>query len=108
MPTLVFEWASRKARASSTSQRNTFVNATPSLKRSAGETNPQRLPRALVQLKSDSVQVGLGEWRQIGLPREVLSKKAIRVLICASLPGTLRITEIHLDVSCDRELLVPS
>ena len=26
--------------ASSTSQRNTFVNATPSLKRSAGETNP--------------------------------------------------------------------
>ena len=30
----------KKAVASSTSQRNTFVDATPSLKRSAGETNP--------------------------------------------------------------------
>ena len=30
----------KKVIASSTSQCNTFVNATPSLKRSAGETNP--------------------------------------------------------------------
>ena len=38
-PEQISGWLKREY-ASSTSQRNTFVNATPSLKRSAGETNP--------------------------------------------------------------------
>ncbi len=40
----------------STSQRNTLIEAF------CGRCKVQRLPRALVQLQSDPVQIGLGEW----------------------------------------------
>ena len=52
----------------------------------------QGLSRALIEPQSNAIEVGLGEAREIGSSREVLSQQAVGVLIAATLPWTARIT----------------
>ena len=59
----------------------------------------QGLSRALIErLRSNAIEVGLGEAREIGSSREVLSQQAVGVLVAATLPWTARITEVNLHV----------
>jgi hypothetical protein len=66
----------------------------------------QGLARALIEPQSDRVEVGLGEAREIGCSREVLSQQAVGVLVAAALPGTAWIAEVNLHVGGNREALV--
>ena len=50
--------------------------------------------------------IGLGEAREIGSSREVLSQQAVGVLVAATLPWTARITEVNLHVGDNREAFV--
>src|SRR3954470_20611832 len=65
----------------------------------------QGLSRALIEPQSNAIEVGLGEAREIGSSREVLSQQAVGVLVAAALPWTARITEINLHVGGNREAL---
>ena len=56
----------------------------------------QGLSRALIEPQSNAIEVGLGEAREIGSSREVLSQQAVGVLVAATLPWTARITEVNL------------
>src|SRR5262245_6731400 len=56
----------------------------------------QGLSRALIEPQSNGIEVGLGEAREIGSSREVLSQQAVGVLVAATLPWTARITEVNL------------
>src|SRR5262249_10220921 len=51
----------------------------------------QGLSRALIEPQSNAIEVGLGEAREIGSSREVLSQQAVGVLVAATLPWTARI-----------------
>jgi len=44
--------------------------------------------------------------RQVHAFREVLPKKSIDLLVRTALPGMLRIIEVHVDISRQREVLV--
>src|SRR5262249_24431995 len=66
----------------------------------------QGLSRALIEPQSNAIEVGLGEAREIGSSREVLSQQAVGVLVAATLPWTARITEVNLHVGCNREAFV--
>src|SRR5262245_61917723 len=66
----------------------------------------QGLSRALIEPQSNGIEVGLGEAREIGSSREVLSQQAVGVLVTATLPWTARITEVNLHVSGNREAFV--
>src|SRR5580704_6095778 len=66
----------------------------------------QGLSRALIEPQGDRVEVGLGEVREIGSFREVLSQQAVGVLVAAALPGTAWIAEVNLHVGGNRESLV--
>src|SRR5262249_46803276 len=55
----------------------------------------QGLSRALIEPQSNAIEVGLGEAREIGSSREVLSQQAVGVLVAATLPWTARITEVN-------------
>ena len=66
----------------------------------------QSFPRAFVELPCDLVEVGLGIAGQVGFLREVLSQQSIRVFVGAALPGTLRITEVDVDLGGYREVFV--
>src|SRR5437879_13892917 len=66
----------------------------------------QGLSRALIQPQSNAIEVGLGEAREIGSSREVLSQQAVGVLVAATLPWTARITEVNLHVGGNREAFV--
>src|ERR1700681_590864 len=66
----------------------------------------QGLSRALIEPQRNCVEVGLGEAREIGSSREVLSQQAVGVLVAAALPWTARITKINLHVGGNREALV--
>ena len=66
----------------------------------------QGLSRALIEPQSNAIEVGLGEAREIGSSREVLSQQAVGVLVAATLPGTARITEVNLHVGGNREAFV--
>ena len=50
----------------------------------------QGLSRALIEPQSNGIEVGLGEAREIGSSREVLSQQAGGVLVAATLPWTAR------------------
>src|SRR5262245_50203184 len=63
----------------------------------------QGLSRALIEPQSNGIEVGLGEAREIGSSREVLSQQAVGVLVAATLPWTARITEVNLQVGGNRE-----
>ena len=63
----------------------------------------QGLSRALIEPQSNAIEVGLGEAREIGSSREVLSQQAVGVLVAATLPWTARITEVNLHVGGNRE-----
>ena len=64
----------------------------------------QSLPRALVELPSHLVEVGLGVDGQISFLREVLSQQTVGVFVGAALPGALRITEVDVDLGGDGEV----
>ena len=66
----------------------------------------QGLSRALIEPQSNGIEVGLGEAREIGSSREVLSQQAVGVLVAATLPWTARITEVNLHVGDNREAFV--
>src|SRR5262245_188842 len=66
----------------------------------------QGLSRALIEPQSNCIEVGLGEAREIGSSREVLSQQAVGVLVAATLPWTARITEVNLHVGGNREAFV--
>src|SRR5215467_7807619 len=66
----------------------------------------QGLSRALIEPQRNGVEVGLGEAREIGSSREVLSQQAVGVLVAATLPWTARITEVNLHVGGNREAFV--
>src|SRR5262245_28567165 len=66
----------------------------------------QGLSRALIEPQSNGIEVGLGEAREIGSSREVLSQQAVGVLVAATLPWTARITEVNLHVGGNREAFV--
>src|SRR5262245_39122107 len=66
----------------------------------------QGLSRALIEPQSNGVEVGLGEAREIGSSREVLSQQPVGVLVAATLPWTARITEVNLHVGGNREAFV--
>ena len=61
----------------------------------------QGLSRALVEPQGNRVEVGLGEAREIGSSREVLSQQAVGVLVAAALPGTAWIAEVDLHLAGD-------
>jgi putative transposase len=60
----------------------------------------------LIQFLRDLVQISLRVNGKVSLLWEVLSQQAIGVLVGASLPGALRIAEVHLQVSGHREVFV--
>ena len=66
----------------------------------------QGLSRALIEPQSNAIEVGLGEAREIGSSREVLSQQAVGVLVAATLLWTARITEVNLHVGGNREAFV--
>src|SRR6267142_428039 len=66
----------------------------------------QGLSWALIEPQSNAIEVGLGEAREIGSSREVLSQQAVGVLVAATLPWTARITEVNLHVGGNREAFV--
>src|SRR5262249_10600677 len=66
----------------------------------------QCFSRALIEPQGDRVEEGLGEAREIGSSREVLSQQAVGVLVAAALPGTARIAEVNLHVCANREALL--
>src|SRR6516225_3487895 len=66
----------------------------------------QGLSRALIEPQSNGIEVGLGEAREIGSSREVLSQQAVGVLVAATLPWTARITQVNLHIGSNREAFV--
>src|SRR5258705_12063599 len=66
----------------------------------------QGLSRALIEPQSNAIEVGLGEAREIGSSREVLSQQAVGVLVAATLPWTARIPKLNLQVGGNREASV--
>ena len=88
------------ALAVSTGRRNTGMEFT------RWSIKVQSFPRALIELPSHFVEVGLGVAGQVGFLGEVLSQQSIRVFVGAALPGALRIAEVDVDLGGDREALV--
>jgi transposase len=74
----------------------------------SGRLESQGLSWTLVEPTSDLVQIGLRQTRQFHPIGEVLSQKAVGILIRASLPRALWIAEEDLHVRGDAEVLVPS
>src|ERR1700694_4985306 len=56
-----------------------------------------------IEEKSDLVEVGLGVDRQVGAFGEELADEAVPVLVGASLPGRVRVAEVHGDTGGDTE-----
>ena len=65
----------------------------------------QGLSGTLVQTQGDLVEVGLGEGREVGSFREVLSQQAVGALVAAPLPGASGIAEVDLYVRRDGKAL---
>ena len=59
-----------------------------------------------VERRSDRLELLRGVSGEVGAFGEVLAEQAVGVLVCASLPRALRVTEIHLKPAVDRELCV--
>jgi hypothetical protein len=60
----------------------------------------------LVQAQRDLVDLRLRVGRQVGASREVLPQQQIGVFVGAALSGTLRITEVDLNVGRYREVFL--
>jgi hypothetical protein len=82
--------------------RSSFNAATTRLVAGCSE-----LSRALIEPQSNGIEVGLGEAREIGSSREVLSQQAVGVLVAATLPWTARITEVNLHIGATVKRLWP-
>lgn len=67
---------------------------------------PERLPRPVVELLCDGVEVALRANAQVGPLREVLAKEAVRVLARAAPPRRVRVAEVHLHVERRADLFV--
>src|ERR1700687_5140215 len=63
----------------------------------------QGLSWPFIELTGHFVQMGLRVHRQVGSLRKVLSQQTVGVLIGSALPRTLRITEVNVDVGCQRK-----
>ena len=92
----------KKAAVESAGQRNAVREDI------SGRLESQGLSWTLVEPTSDLVQIGLRQTRQFHPVGEVLSQKAVGILIRASLPRALWIAEEDLHVRGDAEVLVPS
>src|SRR5258705_7606747 len=92
----------KKAAANSTGQCNFYRE------RFRWSHVAESLTRSHVHFTRHSVEVTLGVPREVGAPREVLAKEAVRVFVRATLPRAAGITEINLRVRGDRKALVSS
>ena len=61
----------------------------------AGLPEPQGLPRPVVELLGDRVQIALRARRQIRALREVLAQEPVGVLVGSPPPGGVRVAEAH-------------
>jgi hypothetical protein len=66
----------------------------------------QRLSRSFVELTRYFVQLSLRVYRQVRSLGEVLSQKPIGVLIGTTLPRTLRVAEVDINVGRQGKLFV--
>src|SRR5215218_7082210 len=87
----------RSSPAGSTGRRNTGVKSL------CWGFKLQGLTWSFVELTSHFVQMGLRMHRQVGALREVLSQKAIGILVRPALPRALRIAKIDIDVGRHRK-----
>lgn len=87
--------------AVSTGQCNTFAEHL------SGCVETERFARPLVQLSCNCVELKLRVTRQVHALGQVLPEQPVGVLVAATLPGALRITEVDLYVGRHREFLVP-
>ena len=71
--------------------------------RSAGVANPRSLAWSFVELPSHFVELGLRVRGQVSPLRQVLPKQTVGVLIGTTLPRTLRIAEVNVDVGRQRQ-----
>jgi hypothetical protein len=71
---------------------------------SAGVFQPSVLRRAAVQRRGDGNEVLGGVSGEVGALREVLAKEAVGVLVGPTLPGTVRVTEVHVQAGVNPEL----
>ena len=79
------------------------VDATQALNRSAGVANPESLAWSFVELPSHFVELGLRVHGQVSPLRQVLPKQTVGVFIGTTLPRTLRIAEVNVDVGRQRQ-----
>ena len=84
------------------SQRNTLAKFV------CRTTEPQRLSRTLIELKSDLVEICLGVLAEIRPLWQILTKKSVGVLVRSPLPGAPRVAEIDVHLRRDREVFVVS
>src|SRR5271154_1985529 len=63
----------------------------------------QSFSRALIETQRDLVQFGLRVAGKVGSPRQVLSQQAVGVFVGSSLPGAVRIPEVHFHIRGYRE-----
>src|SRR3954451_2300434 len=86
--------------AGSTGRRNTGIKSL------CWRFKLQGLAGSLFYLTSHFVQMGLRMHRQVGALWKVLPQQAIRILVRAALPRTLRITKIDVDFGRQRKATV--
>ena len=71
-------------------------------------TELQGLSRTLIEPKRDLVKVCLGVLGEIRLPRQVLPKQSVGVLVRSPLPRAPRVAEVDVHVGRDRKVPVLS
>jgi hypothetical protein len=64
----------------------------------------EALARASVEGGSDRLDILRRPPGKVSALREVLAQQAVRVLVGAALPGTVRVGEVDRDAGLDREL----
>ena len=79
------------------------VDATQALNRSAGVANRRSLAWSFVELPSHFVELGLRVRGQVSPLRQVPPQQTVGVLIGTTLPRTLRIAEVNVDVGHQRQ-----
>src|ERR1700677_3632776 len=76
------------------------------VERLSGRAPAECLAWSAVERGGDCFEILCGMSGEVRSFREVLAKQAVGVLVRASLPWALRVTEIHLQPAVDRELSV--
>ena len=79
------------------------VDATQALNRSAGVANRRSLAWSFVELPSHFVELRLAVHGQVSPLRQVLPQQTVGVLVGTTLPRTLRIAEVNVDVGRQRQ-----